>query len=54
MREPLLSDIVSSGMFPRRSFRRPVIVRTTEDKMYYISSGYFSKQNVIDSILGKA
>ena len=35
----------------RREIRRRLL--GLEDKMYYITSGHFSKQNVIDSILGE-
>ena len=42
-------ELRQKGLSPRE-IRRRLLGR--EDKMYGITSGHFSKQNVIDSILG--
>jgi glyoxylase-like metal-dependent hydrolase (beta-lactamase superfamily II) len=43
-------ELQRKGLSPREVRRR---LLGLEDRMYYITSGHFSKQNVIDSILGK-
>jgi glyoxylase-like metal-dependent hydrolase (beta-lactamase superfamily II) len=43
-------ELREKGLSPREIRRR---LLGYEDRMYYITSGHFSKQNVIDSILGK-
>jgi glyoxylase-like metal-dependent hydrolase (beta-lactamase superfamily II) len=43
-------ELHEKGLSPREIRRR---LLGYEDRMYYITSGHFSKQNVIDSILGK-
>ncbi len=42
-------ELRQKGLSPREIRRR---LLGLEDKMYCITSGHFSKQNVIDSILG--
>jgi hypothetical protein len=43
-------ELHQKGLSPREIRRR---LLGLEDKMYTITGGHFSKQNVIDSILGK-
>jgi hypothetical protein len=43
-------ELRQKGLSPREIRRR---LLGFEDKMYTITGGHFSKQNVIDSILGK-
>ena len=43
-------ELHQKGLSPREIRRR---LLGLEDKMYAITGGHFSKQNVIDSILGK-
>jgi hypothetical protein len=43
-------ELHQKGLSPQEIRRRLLGI---EDKMYYITAGHFSKQNVIDGILGK-